>query len=195
MDKTRLTLIERIANDDPGAWVEVNAIYLPLIRGWLGRYQLQRSDVDDLSQEVLKILVAQIKDFEHNGRTGAFRNWLRTTTVNVARNTLRKRNTPLAGGGTEFQAGMAALEDPHSNLSKEFDEDHDRHVVRYLLTEIEGDFKELTLQVFKMHVVEGATVEETARFHGVSRASVHTSKSRVLRKLRQRAGELLVDTL
>ena len=194
MDKTRLTLIERIAKDEPCAWVEVNAIYGPLIRGWLGRYQLQPSDVDDLAQEVLKVLVSQIESFQHNGRVGAFRNWLRTTTVNVARNNLRRRSVPIGGGGTEFQAAMSELEDPNSNLSRDFDDEHNRHVVKFLLTEIEGEFKPHTLRIFKMHVVDGASVTETAEKLGVSRASVHTSKSRVLRKLRQKAGVLLEDT-
>ena len=191
MDKTRQTLIQQIARGDPGAWVEANAIYDPLIRNWLGRYQLQASDVDDLTQEVLRVLVHQIKDFEHNGRVGAFRNWLRTTTVNIARNTLRRRNIPVGGGGTEFQAAMVALEDPDSRLSRKFDDEHNQHVVSFLLREIERDFKEPTLQVFKMHVVDGISVSETAHNLGVSQATVHTAKSRVLRKLRQRAGALL----
>ncbi|MEM6470666.1 MAG: sigma-70 family RNA polymerase sigma factor [Planctomycetota bacterium] len=195
MDETRQTLIQRIACGEPGAWVEANAIYAPLIRNWLGRYRLQPSDVDDVTQEVMKVLVAQIKDFEHNGRTGAFRNWLRTTTVNIARNSLRKRNTPVGGGGTDFQIAMAELEDPHSKLSKEFDDEHNRHVVKYLLKEIATEFKPITMRVFKMHVVDGVSVDGTADSLGVSRASVHASKSRVLRKLRQRAGELLVETL
>lgn len=193
MNETRLTLIQRISNDETGAWTEVDSIYGPLIRGWLGRYHLQPADVDDLTQEVLKVLVAEIGKFDHNGRVGAFRNWLRTTTVNVARNTLRKRGTP-GGGGTGFQVAMAALEDPNSELSREFDDQHNQHVVKFLLKDIESDFKPQTMAIFKMHVVDEISVNETAERFGVSRASVHTAKSRVLRKLRERAGDLLVES-
>ncbi len=210
MDKTRLTLIQRLAlahqdagssgvdaaatsGDQQSAWVEIDAIYRPLIRGWLSRYRLQPSDVEDLSQEVLTVLLRQIGSFEHNGRVGAFRNWLRTTTVNVARNTLRRRNIPVGAGGSEFQASLVQLEDHDSHLSREFDAEHSRYVVAYLLNEVENDFSPSTMQIFRKHVLEGQDIAETAASLDVSHASVHTAKSRVLRKLRQRAGEMLDD--
>ena len=94
MDRTRLTLIERISGGQEDAWVEVDGIYRPLIHGWLSRYRLQSNDAEDITQEVLSVLVRQIGSFHHNGRTGAFRNWLRSTTVNVARSHLRNITRP-----------------------------------------------------------------------------------------------------
>ncbi|MEM6980793.1 MAG: sigma-70 family RNA polymerase sigma factor, partial [Planctomycetota bacterium] len=168
MDSTRHSLLGRLMESEQTAWDEVDAIYRPLIRNWLGRYRLQASDVDDLTQEVLAVLVKQIGSFEHNGRVGAFRNWLRTTTVNVARNLLRKRNLPIGGGGSEFQASLAQLEDPESKLSKQFDIGHSRFVIAHLLGRIERDFQDVTLRIFRMHVMEGVSVSETAERLGVS---------------------------
>ncbi|MEO1528959.1 MAG: sigma-70 family RNA polymerase sigma factor [Planctomycetota bacterium] len=191
MDKTRLTLIERISGGEEEAWSEVDGIYRPLIRGWLGRFRLQPNDTDDVTQEVLSVLVRQIKNFEHNGRVGAFRNWLRNTTVNVARNQLRKHRGAIGTG--DVQATLGQLEDPSSDASREFDAQHNRHLVAFLLDEIQKEFAETTVEVFRCHVVEGSSVAETAEKYGVSNATVHTAKSRVLRKLRQRAGGLLDD--
>ena len=39
---------------------------------------IRPSDVDDLVQEVLAVVLRELPQFEHNGRTGAFRRWLRT---------------------------------------------------------------------------------------------------------------------
>ncbi|MEL6110515.1 MAG: sigma-70 family RNA polymerase sigma factor [Planctomycetota bacterium] len=191
MDKTRLTLIERISGGEDDAWTEMDGIYRPLIRGWLGRFRLQPNDADDITQEVLSVLVRQIRNFRHNGRLGAFRNWLRTTTVNVARNQLRKHQAAI--GANDLQVTLEQLEDPKSHMSREFDAQHNRHVVAFLLDEIQKEFATTTLEVFRCHVVEGSSVAETADRLGVSHATVHTSKSRVLRKLRQRAGDLLDD--
>lgn len=191
MDKTRLTLIERISGGEDDAWTEMDGLYRPLIRGWLGRFRLQDNDAEDITQEVLSVLVRQIGNFRHNGRTGAFRNWLRTTTVNVARNQLRKHQAAI--GANQLQVTLEQLEDPKSDASREFDTQHNRHVVSFLLDEIQKEFAETTLKVFRCHVVEGTSVTETADRLGVSRATVHTAKSRVLRKLRQRAGDLLDD--
>ena len=193
MENTRHSLIERLGGGEQSAWDEVNEIYRPMIRKWLSSFRLQPSDVEDMTQEVLTVLVRQIGDFRHNGQVGAFRNWLRTTTINVTRNSLRRRNITQGKGGSVFQASLAEMEDPNSADSRAFDEEHNRYVVAYLLREIERDFAEATLQIFRVHVVDDNSVAETAAILNVTNASVHTAKSRVLRKLRQRAGEILDD--
>lgn len=54
-------------------------------RGWLRRYALQTADADDLVQDVCGVLVSELPAFEHNGRRGAFRCWLRGIMVNRLR--------------------------------------------------------------------------------------------------------------
>jgi DNA-directed RNA polymerase specialized sigma24 family protein len=46
---------------------------------------LPRSDADDLAQEVMLVIVREMPHFEHSGRKGAFRNWLRMITVHRRR--------------------------------------------------------------------------------------------------------------
>ena len=73
---------------DPGdvaSWRRLNDIYNPLIRRWVRPYVDQQADVDDVAQDVLTALVRELPRFEHNGRPGAFRAWLRAITVNRLR--------------------------------------------------------------------------------------------------------------
>jgi RNA polymerase sigma-70 factor, ECF subfamily len=90
MPPTSASLLERLHDRaDADAWCRMVDLYSPLIRAWLGRYRLAEPDLDDISQTVLNAVVANVPQFRHNGRVGAFRSWLRTITVNVVRQKFR----------------------------------------------------------------------------------------------------------
>ena len=192
-DATRITLIQRLADGDAAAWDEAESLYRPLISKWLRRHNLQSGDVDDLTQEVMVVLVRDGTQFDHNGRVGAFRKWLRLTTVNVARNYLR-RHGPLHGaGGTQFLNALNLLEDESSEISRIFDREHNHLVLNQLLDAVAGQVETITLTIFRRHVLDEVSSEQTAAELGVSVASVHTAKSRVLRRLRTLAADWIDD--
>lgn len=191
MHSTQISFIRKLTTGEQKAWEELNQDYRPLIRKWLRKYQLQDCDVEDLTQEVMAVLFRSMDEFRHNGRVGAFRNWLRTTSVNITRNYLRRANIPQATGLSVFQQRLLQLEDPNSQASAEFDREHDRMVIRRLLANISKQFEPITLEIFQMHVVAGVPATETAKQLNVSTASVHTAKSRVMRQLRRVAADEL----
>src|SRR5262249_57679001 len=85
----------------------------PRIRDWLRRHALQAPDADDLVQEVLAVVVREIPNFRHDLRTGAFRRWLRTVTVNRLRTFWRgQRARPQATGTSDFEKVLDQMEDP-----------------------------------------------------------------------------------
>ena len=188
MHTTRLSLIQQLGAGQADAWHELDQVYRPLITHWLRRYRFPLEDVQDVTQEVMAVVVRQIGQFEHSGQVGAFRNWLRTTTVNLARNYLRKRNNAVSGSAGLMQM-LDQLEDPRSSTAQEFDREHDLHVVRRLLEQISVQFTPQTLAVFRMHVIGGVSAQDAAKQLGVSVASVHAAKSRVLSRLRQQAAD------
>lgn len=191
MTATRMTLLQDLRDGDSIAWLEADTLYRPMIRAWLARFPLQASDVDDITQDVMSALIRKLPSFEHNGRVGAFRNWLRTTTVFAMRNATRKRKQLGNAFLGSFDQTLAELDDPNSHLSREFDREHTRWLVQRLLERIKPEFQAQTIAIFERHVVEGATVSETASALGVTEASVHTAKSRVLRRLRSYGDDLL----
>lgn len=192
MHTTRLSLIDQLGGGDPSAWMELDRLYRPLIHNWLRRFPLQSCDVDDITQDVMTVVIRDISNFEHSGRIGAFRNWLRTTTVNLARNHIRRQNA-MSAGSDAIQSMLAELEDPGSPLSKQFDQEHDRAVVGKLLDQLARQFEPITVEIFQLHVVQAVGAQETAAKLNVSVASVHTAKSRVLRRLRQDAAHWIDD--
>lgn len=82
MNGTSLTLLNRLRQStDTDAWNRLLELYAPLLAVWLRRFGVQASDADDLVQEVMLAAWTDLKSFEHSGRPGAFRSWLRTILV------------------------------------------------------------------------------------------------------------------
>ena len=94
MVETSPSLLDRLSRrPDDADWRRLVALYTPLLHAWLGRHGLQPSDLDDLTQEVLGVVVQKLPEFRHNRRVGAFRAWLRTITVHCLRRFCARSNT------------------------------------------------------------------------------------------------------
>ena len=190
--ETSVSLLERLTGaptDDD--WRRLHDLYQPLLRAWMTRAGVPASDVDDLVQDVLSVVVRRIAGFEWRGQ-GAFRAWLRTILAHQLRDYFRgQKNRPIATGGSDFQSWLDELESHDSALSRLLDREHDEHVVASLLRTVQGDFAPVTWQAFRRHVLEGEPAVRVAEELGLSLNSVLMAKSRVLKRLRQEAAGLV----
>lgn len=194
MQNTSLSLLERAkASRDSDAWGELIGVYSELIESWLRRRGLQQQDVEDVRQEVMAVVIRELPRFDHNGRTGAFRNWLRTTTANRLRQFWRTAKKP-ANEAARADCGALAdqLEDPNSDLSRVWRVEHDRFVLGQLLRRVEPSFRSDTVLAFRKVVIDGLEAEQVAGELETTINAVRVSQSRVLRALRKLA-EGLVD--
>lgn len=191
---TSPSLLESLRDaSDELAWNKLVDLYAPLIRGWLKRHGAATDDLDDVTQEVLTVVVRRFPEFRRQPRTGAFRSWLRAITANCLSDHWRRRNKqPSPVGGSDFAEVIEQLADPHSGISKLWDREHDEHVIRHLLARIRPDFSEQTWQAFQRFAMDGLSADEVAAELGVSANAVFIAKSRVMSSLR-RQGEGLID--
>jgi RNA polymerase sigma-70 factor (ECF subfamily) len=193
MVETSLSLLERLSHKpDDADWRRLVVLYTPVLHAWLGRHNLQASDLDDLTQEILAVVVQKMPEFRHNRRVGAFRAWLRTITVHCLRRFWRaKQYRATAPGGRDFEAYLSQLEDPASGLSVEWDREHDRRLLRRLLELVEPEFQAKTWSAFRLLVLERRLAAETAAELGLTVNAVLIAKSRVLQRMRQEADGLI----
>jgi RNA polymerase sigma-70 factor (ECF subfamily) len=177
---------------DEVAWNQLVDLYSPLIQGWLRRQGAAPSDVDDVAQDVLAVVVRRFPDFRREPRTGAFRGWLRAITANCLRDHWRKRNRqPAAIGGTEFGGVVNQLADPHSDLSKQWDREHDEHVTQYLLKQIRPNFSTKTWSAFQRFAIEGCSADDVGQELQMTTNAVFIAKSRVMAALRKQGRGLI----
>lgn len=192
MNTTSASLLDCLAERaDHRSWQQFTDLYQPWLRGQLRGHGLQAADVEDLTQEILAVVMKEVPHFQHSGRKGAFRAWLRGVTVNRLREFWRERKgTP--ADGSAFVAALDQLADEHSELSLRWDREHNEHVVGQLLKMIAVDFEPKTWQAFQAFVIQGRKAAEVAAEIGISEGAVWTAKSHVLKRLRQ-IGKGLLD--
>ena len=89
------------------AWSEFVDRYAPTVFSWASATGLQESDAADVTQDVLLKLLNQMRIFEYRPSVGSFRGWLKTVTMNAARDLGRKIQRRPAGS-----AGLSGVHDP-----------------------------------------------------------------------------------
>ena len=194
MNVTRQSLLLRAREGDEGAWSDLSRLYTPLIRGYLRRQSVPEAEQDDLVQEILLAIVRGLPTFEHSGRRGAFRAWLRSVAYNHSCNYWRSPARRLSTlSDTMAEETLARLEDPENSLHRFWEEEHDQYVLRCLIDLIELEFEPTTVRAFRRVALEGASGAEVAGELGMTLAAVYAGRSRVLKRLKEVAEGLLDD--
>jgi RNA polymerase sigma-70 factor (ECF subfamily) len=185
MIDTPISLLERLSerntNED---WTALVALYRPLVTRWLSKLLRQSTDVDDVAQEALLQVCQLIPKFKHNGTMGAFRSWLRRIVVFKARQFWRAQARCATTVSMTDDDSMTALEVDGSVQAKQWDDEHDRHVIATMLEYIRPRCSEQSWAAFQLYVVEGWAPEAVAQHLGCSKNAVFIARSRILHRLR-----------
>ncbi len=192
VDPTSISLLDRLKVARPEAidWQRLQGIYLPLVQRWLRRVPGLGNDADDLAQEVFVVVVRELPRFERR-REGSFRAWLRTITANKARNHCKHRARRPTVGMDQAEGFLDQMADPESDLAREWNREHDEHVVQKLLAAVKSDFNPTTWEAFRRLALDGLPAAQVAEELGMPENAVLLAKSRVIRRLRREAGDLL----
>lgn len=189
LNSTSVSLLRRLReNDHQEAWQRFVELYAPLILHWARGQGLGATDATDLTQDVMTVLVKELRSFEYDPRKDRFRGWLRTITVNKSRDYLRRQSVRAAdcyNATVEQQAATA-------NGVDLFEEaEYRSYLVNRALNLMKSEFKEETWRACWKQVVEEKKAGEVAREMGLSQNVVYLAKSRVLGRLREELRELI----
>ena len=191
---TSKSLLQRLRSlKDEKAWSLFHELYSPWIHGWAMRAGLQRSDADELVQEVMAKLVKALPKFEYESEKGLFRGWLKTVFRNQLRIFWRRKKPVPIGAGGDSNSGdnvLDQLADPNSGLSQLWNDEHERYIARRSMELVEPEFEAKTWRAFWCVVVEDRDPEEVAAELGMTRNNVYQAKRRVLLRVREMRAEL-----
>ncbi len=192
VEPTSVSLLDRLKEARPEDidWERLQGIYLPLIQRRLRRVPGLGQEADDLAQEVFVVVIRELPRFERQ-REGSFRAWLRTITANKARNHGKYRDRRPAVGMDQAEGFLEQMADPDSDLARQWDREHDEHVVQKLLAAVKSDFNPSTWEAFRRLALDGLPAVRVAEELGMPENAVLLAKSRVIKRLRQEAGDLL----
>lgn len=190
---TPVPLLEElaIAGSEAG-WERFVFLYEPFLRGQLRRYGLQHCDEADLVQEVFAVVLRRLGEFRHNGKTGAFRAWLREIVVYTARHFFgQQRLRPALDADADDWS--AELADDDSPLAADWDREHDLHVTARLLELVRAEFDETHYQAFRCTTLDEQPIAAVAEALGVTSNVIYIARSRVLARLRAIGRGLMPD--
>jgi RNA polymerase sigma-70 factor (ECF subfamily) len=192
LTSTSVSLLDRLraAGPDHSDWLRLHDIYRPLIHRWIGRVPGLADESADLAQEVLMVLVREIPRFDRR-REGSFRAWLRQVTINKIRSYRKRHQRRPVVGLDPAEGFLERLTDPTDELARAWDLEHDRHVFDKLLAIVGPDFTPTTWEAFRRFALDGLPSALVARELALTENAVIQAKSRILKRLRSEAGELL----
>ena len=194
--KTSKSLLQR-AKDDPksDAWFVLSSIYDPLISGWIARVGVDESDVGDVSQEVLQTVAQELGKFEHNGRIGAFLNWLKKITINRCRRywdnkkkqvpTLNSQNSEMG-----FKV-LQELQDPKSDATTLWETEHDNYIFKKIVGLVQKEFEPEIFDVFYRNTINNEPPKSISEELDISVGQVYKMKFRVMQRLKEIAAGLI----
>lgn len=161
--------------NDALVWNKFVRLYAPLIYNWVRRTGLQAADADDLVQEVFRILVQKLPEFQYD-RGLSFRNWLRAIVNNVWRNHCRQwaRSTKVMDNLDE----CVGQEDAFSKAYFE------RELADRAMELIQPEFHPATWQAFVEHGVKNRPAAEVASELQTTVGAIYAARCRVVARLR-----------
>jgi RNA polymerase sigma-70 factor (ECF subfamily) len=89
---------------------------------------------------------------------------------------------------------LQQLEDESSSVSREWNLEHDRHVMARLLEHVRPRFEPKTWEAFHRQMFDGQRADAVATELGMPLNSVYVARSRVLSTLRHEAAGLIDDS-
>jgi len=182
---TRPSLLFRLRDPaDQRAWAEFVGLYAPFVYGFLRKQGLQDADAADLTQVVLRAVVASMSSFDYDPMRGSFRGWLFTIVRNKLRNYRAESARRWQGtGDTAMIELLQSQPAPEAEVAA-WQREWEQRLFQWLANKVKPDFQESTWQAFWRTAIDGERGKDVAESLGMSVAAVYLAKSRVMARLR-----------
>jgi RNA polymerase sigma-70 factor (ECF subfamily) len=183
---TSITLLARLRRSptDQVAWDRFVERYGPAIYRWCRHRGLQKTDAEDVTQDVLLRLLEKMRTFQYDA-AGSFRGWLHTLTHHAWYDFLKKRQRCLCGAG-EGSSVLPMLQtvEAREELIRHLEEEFDLELLDQAMAEVQRHVEPRTWAAFRLLAVEGHSGAEVAALLQMKVAAVFVARSRVQKMLR-----------
>ena len=191
--ETRASLLLRIRDaSDARAWDEFAAMYREVIFRMARSRGLQDADAEDLVQQVMVAVSAAIERFERDPDRGSFRGWLATIARRAIINALTRGHRHRGVGGSDF-IELVRQKPAADVVTQTLSLDYRRETFRVVAEKVRGEVDETTWRAFHQTVVLQHPVREVAEQMGRTVGSIHTARSRVMKRMRDHVAAMQND--
>jgi RNA polymerase sigma-70 factor (ECF subfamily) len=191
ISKTHFSLLERVCNlRDDRSWSEFDAIYRPLIFGYLRGLKVQEHDAHNLTQAVFCRLMVSLPKFKPDRQKGRFRTYLWRLTYNTLVDGARRRKVRDRAEEEWVRRFREADESESRILERMFLDRHRRRILGVALSRVRTRVSPMAWACFEKRVVHGRPASEIAVELGITPNAVHVYTSRVRKEVRRHCAEI-----
>lgn len=193
---TSLSMLDGIRDGSASAWVRFDGAYSAFIGRQLARLLFVPSDVEEVRQDVMVVLLEKMKGFEWQ-RAGAFRTFLREICYRKACERLAKNRRGQSQADQVRQGDFARVEelaDPQSEMSRLWDEEHRQFAQEIVLSEARKRCGPKKIDLFCELQRKERSRDEIAKLYRISPATLFRTQAEVasaLRAIQNEWGEVL----
>ncbi len=185
------TLMHIKANDEQ-AWTRVLERYYPKVHRWATQAGLDEQAAYDVSQDVFRSVVKDLRKFDLSGDAATFGGWLRRITQRRVADYQRKFCGLRGEGGTDAVVRISEVADLN------VDEDEGNSLVNRIgfqrvLDQVQSEFSEADWKAFKMSTLENYSTSEISAQLGISVNSIYLAKSRIKKRMNQLLSDKELD--
>jgi RNA polymerase sigma-70 factor, ECF subfamily len=184
--ETRVSLILRLQDpSDEVAWREFASIYSPVVFRVAVARGFQKSDAENIVQEVLLAVAKSITPWLERTDRGRFSAWLLRIARNAACDLITSKATrSLVKDGEEADRLLAEVPD-RTSLSSLLDLEHHRAVFQWAADQVRSSIAEQTWQAFWKTEVEGMSAQDVAKSLETRIGNVYVARCRVMARIKE----------
>ena len=169
-------MLDKTKRQNEAAWEHFYDFYAPLIRLHGHDCGLKNENLEDLIQNVMITLSAQLPGFDYNPSKGRFRDYLRrivrARACDMLRKIYRQERIP-------YEPGEEA------ECSDCFEDEWREYVLKQSLEQLKMQVSLHHYQIFFLLNIRNYKVKELARFYQVPAVTIYTIRNRVEAKLKE----------
>lgn len=193
-ETTRISLLIRVRDlTDGRSWGEFDAIYRPLIFGYLRRLGLGTFDADELTQEVFSRLMKKLPTFELDRQKARFRTFLWKITYHALVDQARRQKVRDEAEKQWVRRFREADESMRRKHEEEWRLMHRRRILEIVLPWVQSRTTPTAWACFEGRMLLDRPAAEIAAELNLNRDSVYVHAHRVLQRIRDRCARIEGD--
>jgi RNA polymerase sigma factor (sigma-70 family) len=188
--QTSATLLARLRQvpPDQAAWAQFAERYGRKIYGWCRGWNLQETDAEDVTQDVLLKLAAKMQAFVYDPAK-SFRAWLKTVARHAWSDYWSGHKGAEATGGSQALQLLATAE-AREDLVQRLENEFDRELLDEASARVRQRLTPRTWEAFERTALQGQSGAEVGAALGMKVATVFVARSKVQKMLQEELRKL-----
>ena len=188
---TSQSLLSQLRHQGPNAdsWDRFVEIYQPKIKRWCLGWGLQRSDADDVAQNVLLAMSKQMREFKYDPN-GRFRAWLKTISYRAWVDFVKSKNRQPSGSGSDDLYEVLTSVETRDRFVEKMDEECEREMLEQAMIVVRRRVNEHNWKAFYMMVFDGIPGVKVAEELDMAVTAVYKARSRIQEMLKQQIDKM-----